>query len=148
MKKSRLWYNTPSMQPLLLKHTLQLLGPRISPRKSVATFYLMGSWLISAAEVAAVRVPPTLENLPTEMKRAIFDRLGRVSSTCLGLTCKSLWAIHSLTHRPAGQGGLELYGHDPPPINVKNRDKVINYMPNQNPFAWCVPLADWMASGG
>lgn len=39
-----------------------------------------------------------LTNIPTELQLTIFDRLHPVSSTCLGLTCKTFYRNHRTLH--------------------------------------------------
>jgi len=58
-------------------------------------------------------VPGGLLALPSELHYIIFSRLFRVSSICLGLTCKKLYGIHKTFYPKAGEFRLtELAGYD------------------------------------
>ncbi|KAG9240942.1 hypothetical protein BJ878DRAFT_257251 [Calycina marina] len=42
--------------------------------------------------------PPNITTIPAEVELLLFEQLGVVTSTCLGLTCKKFYAIHKAMH--------------------------------------------------
>jgi hypothetical protein len=76
----------PSMAPdLLLLSTLTLPAPAFG---SYSPPPLPTSISISAS----------FKDLPTELVLKVFTNLNRVASTCLGLSCRSLYGIHRALH--------------------------------------------------
>ena len=53
---------------------------------------------MSVAETVPVKASASLSTLPAELQLAIISCLDPVSSTCLGLTCKTFYPIHIALH--------------------------------------------------
>jgi len=47
---------------------------------------------------SSLATPLTVQTLPTEIHLLIFDQLHVITSTCLGLTCKTFYNIHFNLH--------------------------------------------------